>query len=108
MVLGEKLSEEKGKAIGMSIKSIGPEGMTIEVTTAGEVKGFGRHPSGRNMATQTVLQGPITSRATAQGVLATTDGESLPWHGFGIGKTVVGRAKGIYLVAFSTHSQKYA
>jgi hypothetical protein len=45
LALGEELAEEKGKAIGMSIKSVGPEGMTIEVSTAGEAKGFGRHPS---------------------------------------------------------------
>jgi len=108
MPLGEKVAEEKGKATGMSIKSIGPEGTTIEISTAGEVKGFGRHPSGRSMATQTVLEGPSTSRATGQGVLATTDGESLPWHAYGIGRTVGGRAKGIYVLTFSTHSQKYA
>jgi len=108
LALGEKVAEEKGKAIGMSIKSIGPEGMTVEVSVATEIKGFGRHPGGRNMGTLTVLQGPNTSSITGQGVVVTTDGESLPWHASGIGKRVGNRVKGISLVNFSTSSQKYS
>jgi hypothetical protein len=108
MVLGEKAAEEKGKAIGMSIRSIGPEGMTAEITIATEIKGFGRYPSGRNMGTMTVLQGPKTSTGTGQGVIMTTDGESLPWHASFIGKTAGDRIRNVALVTFSTHSQKYA
>jgi hypothetical protein len=108
MALGEKVAEEKGKAIGMSIKSIGPEGMTTELSVASEIKGFGRFPSGRNMGTLTAIEGPNTSRVTGQGVVVTTDGESLPWHAFGISKRVGGRVKGIDLITFGTHSQKYA
>jgi hypothetical protein len=108
MVLGEKVGEEKGKATGMSIKSIGPEGMTIEVSFVSEVKGFGRYSGGRNMGTLTVIQGPSTHKTAGQGIFVTTDGESLPWHVVGTGKRVGGRDRGIGLVTFSTRSQKYA
>ena len=56
MVLGEKLWEEKGKVIGMSVKSIGSEGVRMEETFTTEVKGLGRFPSGRNMGTMDIVQ----------------------------------------------------
>jgi len=108
MALGEKVAEEKGSIIGMSIKSIGADGMSSEISFASEVQGFGRFPSGRNMGTLSGLDGPHTSRSTGQGVFVTKDGETLPWHGSGIGKMVVGKSKGIFLVTFTTMSQKYA
>lgn len=51
MVLGEKIADEKGKVIGMSVKSVGPDGVHIEESFVSEVKGFGRFPSGRDMGT---------------------------------------------------------
>ena len=42
MPVGEKVWEEKAKAVGMAIKSVGPEGVTIEQSWATEAKGFAR------------------------------------------------------------------
>jgi hypothetical protein len=41
LVLGEKMWEEKGKVIGVSVKSVGPEGVRIEENFASEIKGLG-------------------------------------------------------------------
>jgi hypothetical protein len=108
MVLGEKVSEEKGSIIGMSIKSVGADGVSIEFSFASEVKGFGRYPGGRNTGTLSGLEGPNTNRSTGQGILVTPDGEILPWHTSGVDKRVGDKIKGAFLVTFSTLSQKYA
>jgi len=108
MALGEKVAEEKGSVIGMSVKSIDSNGMSTEISFASEVQGIGRFPSGRNMGTLSGLDGPHTSRSTGQGIIVTKDGETLPWHGSGIGKRVGGKTKGAFLVTFTTMSQKYA
>jgi len=108
MALGEKVEEEKGKLTGMSIKSIGAEGVTAEASFVGEAQGFGRYSSGRNMATFTILQGPKTTRSTGQGVFVTKDGESLPWHMNTIGKYGTDRHNVVGIATFSTLSQKYA
>jgi len=108
MALGEKVAEEKGRLTGMSIKSIGAEGVTIEASFVGELQGFGRYSSGRNVATMTIVQGPKTTRSTGQGVLVTKDGESLPWHMNTVGKYAGDRRKLVGIATFSTLSQKYA
>ena len=38
VVLGEKVADEKGEAVGMSIKSVGPDWMTVELTMGSEEK----------------------------------------------------------------------
>ena len=108
MPLGEKAWEEKGAAIGASVKSVDANGIAFEYTTATEVKGFGRHASGRNVGTFSIVQGPVTNMSRGQGVYTTTDGELLPWHFLGIGKMVGNRSKAAGLAIFSTSSQKYA
>jgi len=108
MALGEKVEEEKGKLTGVSIKSIGAEGVTVEASFVGESQGFGRYSSGRNMSTFTILQGPKTTRSIGQGVFVTKDGESLPWHMNTIGNYVGDRRKLVGIATFSTLSQKYA
>jgi hypothetical protein len=108
MPLGEKAWEEKGAAIGASVKSVDANGISFEYTIASEVTGFGRLASGRNVGTISIVQGPVTSISKGQGVCTMTDGEMLPWHFLGIGKLVGNRVKGAGLVVFSTRSQKYA
>jgi hypothetical protein len=108
MPLGEEVTEEKGRLIGMSIKSVGAEGVTVEASFVGEVQGFGRFPSGRNTATMTILRGPKTTRSTGQGIFVTKDGESIPWHMSNIGKYAGDRRKLVGIATFSTLSQKYA
>ncbi len=108
MPLGEKLWEEKGAAIGASIKSVDANGVAFEYTVATEVKGFGRYPSGRNVGTISLQQGPITNMSKGQGLFTTTDGEFVPWHFVGIGKMIGTKSRAAGLVIFSTQSQKYA
>jgi hypothetical protein len=108
MALGEKVLEEKGTLTGVSIKSVAADGMSMEVNFAGEVQGFGRFPSGKIMGTMSELEGPNTNRITGQGMFVTPEGESLPWHGSGASKSVGFKSKGMFLVTFSTLSQKYA
>jgi hypothetical protein len=108
MPLGDKAWEEKGAAIGASVKSVDANGITFEYTVATEVKGLGRFASGRNVGTISIVQGPATNISKGQGVCTMTDGELLPWHFLGIGKVVGNRVKGAGLVVFSTRSQKYA
>jgi hypothetical protein len=107
MPLGEKVTEEKAKTTGMSIKSIGPEGTTIEFNYVSQIKGFGRYPNGRSIGTLTMVEGPNTHTSTGQGMIITEDGEMLPWHAVGIGKRVASKTKGIALVTISTRSEKY-
>ena len=80
LVLGEKVWEEKGKGIGVSVKSVGPEGVHMEETFASEVKGLGRFPSGRNMGTMNIAARPDGFiSGTAQGIFTAQDGDSVVW-----------------------------
>jgi hypothetical protein len=107
LVLGEKVWEEKGKATGMSVKSVGPEGVHIEETFASEIKGLGRFPSGRNMGTLNVVTRPDGfSNGTGQGIFATQDGDSVVWKLFGLGKREAAKEKSVAIVQFMTTSQK--
>ena len=107
LVLGEKLWEEKGKAIGVSIKSIGPEGVHVEETYATEVKSLGRAPNGRNMATLDIVETPNGSfSGTGQGIFMTVDGDSVAWKCYFLGKSVAGKSKSVNIIQFMTTSQK--
>jgi hypothetical protein len=106
LVLGEKLWEEKGKAIGMSVKSIGPEGVHMEETFASEVKGLGRGPGGRNMGTIDFVQAPSGgSSGAGQGIFTTEDG-SVVWKTYFLGKSEAGKGKSVFIIQFMTTSQK--
>jgi hypothetical protein len=107
LVLGEKLWEEKGKAIGMSVKSIGPEGVRMEQTFATEVRGFGRWPSGRNMGTVDIFSGPSGgSSGTGQGIFTSPEGDTVVWKAYSLGKTEAGMSKSVNIVQLMTTSQK--
>jgi hypothetical protein len=109
VVLGEKQWEEKGKAIGMSIKSIGPEGCRMEQTFTSEVKGFGRFPSGRNMGTVEVVQAHDgSSSGTAQGIFTSKDGDMVFWKGYFFGKREKGKDKSFGILKSWTTSKKLA
>lgn len=107
MVLGEKIWEEKGKMMGMSIKSIGPEGVHMEETFASEVKGLGRAPSGRNIGTINVIEthGGFSS-GTGQGYLVTQEGDSVVWKCYLLGKSEAGKTKSLNIIQFMTNSQR--
>ena len=94
LVLGEKMWEEKGKVIGMSVKSVGPEGVRMEETFATEVKGLGRAPSGRNIGTMDIIEVPGGFfSGTGQGIFTTQDGDSVVWKCYSLGKSEAGRAR---------------
>jgi hypothetical protein len=107
LVLGEKIAEEKGKIIGSSVKSVGPEGVHREDTFASEVKGLGRFPSGRDMGTLNVVfrSGGVFS-GTGQGTKTTQDGDSAVWKCYLIGKMEEGKYKCVIIIEFMTASQK--
>jgi hypothetical protein len=107
LVWGEKIAEEKGKVIGMSVKSVGSDGVHVEETFASEVKGFGRFPSGRDMGTLNVVMrtGGVIS-GTGQGTKTTQDGDSAVWKCYLIGKIEEGKHKCVIIIEFMTASQK--
>lgn len=107
LVLGEKIAEEKGKVTGLTVKSVGPEGVHIEETFVSEVKGFGRFPSGRDIGTFNVVQrvGSVFS-GTGQGTKTTLDGDSAVWKCYFIGKLEGGKYKSLTIIEFMTTSQK--
>lgn len=107
LVLGEKMWEEMGKIIGISVKSVGPEGVRMEETFATEVKGIGRAPSGRNIGTIEFIE--VHSgffSGTGQGYLVTEDGDSVVWKCYFLGKPEAGKYKSVNIVQFSTTSQR--
>jgi hypothetical protein len=108
MPLGEKLFEESGKTTGMSVKSVTADGVTFEGNFMSQIQGVGRFPSGMNMGTLTIVQGPNTARQTGQGVFTSKDGKSGLWHLVGTAKNVEGKSKSVNLVTLHATSQEFA
>ena len=107
MVLGEKIGEEKGKVIGVSIKAIDSEGIHVEETLASEVKGFGRFPGGRNMGTLNMVETPSGGvSGTGQGIVTSQDGDIVAWKCYVLGKSQAGKTNGVAIIQFMTTSQK--
>jgi hypothetical protein len=109
LVLGKKQWEEKGKTVGMSIKSIGPEGIRMEQTFTSVVNGFGRFPSGTNMGTGEIVIAPDGSfSGNGQGICTSKDGEAVTWKIYLFGKREKGKDKSFGIVKFWTASKKLA
>lgn len=107
MVLGEKLWEEKGKVIGMSVKSVGPEGIHLEQTFASEIKGLGRMPSGANMGTLDAIQGPDGGfSGTGQGMFTSVDGDISTWKIYFFGKVEGAKNRSMGIVRFESASER--
>ena len=101
MVLGEKMWEEKGKIIGISVKSVGPEGVRMEETFASDVKGLGRAPSGRNIGTLDIIETPGGFfSGTGQGMFTTQDGDVVVWKCYSLGKMEAGKGKSVNIIQF--------
>jgi hypothetical protein len=104
---GDKLWEDTGKASGVTIKSVGPDGVNIEVNYAGEYKGFGTLPDGTFIGTANILQKPNgMNLETDQGVLTTKDGEVVVYKGSGTGKAEGGKSRRLTTYTCMTASQK--
>jgi hypothetical protein len=109
LVLGEKLWEEKGKVVGMSVKSIGPEGVNCEETFAAETKGFGRSPNGTNVGTMDFVQAPDGGfSGSRQGIFMSQDGDTVVWKVYFFGKTEAGKSRTVGIIKFMTTSKKLA
>jgi hypothetical protein len=108
LVYGEKMTEEKGKVVGLTVKAVDSEGVHIEETFATEVKGLGRIPSGRNMGTLNLVMRPDgVFSGTGQGIFTTQDGDSVVWKDYFIGKPEAGgKHKGVAIIQFMTTSPK--
>jgi hypothetical protein len=107
LVLGEKMWEEEGKFMGMSVKFVGPEGVHVEETFATEVKGLGRGPSGGNIGTLKIVERPGGFfSGTGQGIFTTQDGDSVVWKCYFLGKSEAGKYKSVNIIEFMTTSQK--
>ena len=112
LVVGEKLWEQRGRATGVTIKSVGPEGKRVEQTSVREFKGFGRAQGvdGKITVTVEILQEADTTAAgTGRGFATTNDGETIVWKYamVGVGEPSKGvRALGVAVL--STASMKYS
>jgi hypothetical protein len=107
MPIGEKIWEEKGKVIGFSVKSVGPEGIRFEQTVVTEIKGFGRFPNATNMGTLDILAGPDGGvSGTGQGMCTTVDGDIATWKVYSLGKTEGAKGRNMAIVMFESASGK--
>jgi hypothetical protein len=81
MAIGEKLFEWKGgTAGGVTVKSIGSDGVTTERSIAAEIKGFGRAASisGGFISTSTVVRQPSgVNRVSGLGLITSKGGETV-------------------------------
>jgi hypothetical protein len=59
MALGQKLFGEVGKISGFKVAKVHPlEGVTTEISFTSDIKGVGRYPSGKNLASGTITKYP--------------------------------------------------
>ncbi len=113
MALGEKLFEESGKIVGFKVTRVHPvEGTTMEVSFTSEIKGFGKFPSGRNIATGIMTQYPhgIVDASWQGSVMTTAEegSEQFIWWAHEKSKLADGgkKIKGMVMVSGFTNSQK--
>ena len=105
----EKLFEEKITPRGFAIKSVGSEGVESEYSVTGEITGFGKAEGvkGTNMGTMCNLVRPTgITTGTAQGIMTTTDGDSVVWKLCYAGKASGAGGKLTGTVTFMTMSEK--
>ncbi len=107
MPFGEKLWGDTGKTTGATIRSVGPDGVNIEVNYAGEYKGFGTLSDGTFMGTANLVE-KLDGMAvgTHQGMITTKDGEVIVYKGAEAGKTEDGKSRTVATFTFMTASQK--
>ena len=109
MNLGEKLFEDKNKTTSNTIKSVGPEGVTIELSWVGELKGHGRLSGidGREMATGTYTQAPNgIATGHSQGIVTTKEGDMVTWREIGTGRNDASGGNFVGIITFMTTSRR--
>ena len=107
MALGEKLFEETGKITGLQIKSVHPlEGVKMEVSFAGEIKGVGKFPGSKNLGSGTMAQYPHGMVDASYHGVVTAAQDQFFWWAHEKGRVVEGgKVKGIVTVTGYTNSQ---
>jgi hypothetical protein len=110
--IGQKIFEEKWKPLGMTVKSTGSEGITIEMTSSGELTGFGPANDMKGTIVGTIIDtrgSSGISTGTGQGILNTTGGDMGIWKIMYAGRpTGSGGQKWIGTVTFMTMSKNLA
>jgi hypothetical protein len=109
MALGQKLFEEVGKISGFKVAKVHPlEGVTTEISFTSDIKGVGRYPSGKNLASGTITKYPHgIIDGSWQGTLTTELGEEFMWWAHEKSKVLEGgKIKGLNVTTGFTNSQK--
>ena len=107
MTLGQKLFEEVGKISGLKVLKVHPlEGVTTEITFMSDIKGIGKYPSGKNLASGTITKYPHgIIDGSWQGTLTTELGEQFMWWSHEKSRAVEGREiKGLNVTTGFTNS----
>jgi hypothetical protein len=108
MELKEKLFEESGKIAGFKVAKVHPiEGVTTELSFTSDIRGVGRFPNGKNLASGAMTRYPHgIIDATWQGTLTTQNGEQFMWWSHEKSKVLQdGKIKGLNIVTGFTNSQ---
>jgi hypothetical protein len=109
MALGQKLFEEVGKISGFKVAKVHPlEGVITEISFTSDIKGVGRYPTGKNLASGTITKYPHgIIDGSWQGTLTTELGEQFMWWSHEKSKVLEGgEIKGLNVTTGFTNSQK--
>ena len=107
MTLGLKLFEEVGKISGLKVVKVHPlEGVTTEITFMSDIKGIGKYPSGKNLASGTIIRYPHgIIDGSWQGTLTSELGVQFMWWSHEKSKVVEGgEIKGLNVTTGFTNS----
>jgi hypothetical protein len=112
MPIGQKIFEMNWKSISMAVRSIDPEGLTMEMTAQGEVTGFGPAKGLKGfvvMTFQDIRQPSGISTGKGQGILTTPEGDMAVWKATFAGRMKDAGSQGwIGPATFMTMSKKLA
>ncbi|HYY86894.1 MAG TPA: hypothetical protein VE594_07300 [Nitrososphaeraceae archaeon] len=109
MKLGQKLFEEVGKISGIKVVKVHPlEGVTMEISFMSDIKGIGKYPSGKNLASGTITKYPHgIIDGSWQGTLTTELGEQFMWWSHEKSKVIESdKIKGLNITTGFTNSQE--
>jgi hypothetical protein len=105
-MLGEQISETKGKTIVRRVLSTDPPTAEVSFEDSGKILSVGTTGMGTYIS---VVRPDGSSYGHGQGLITTTDGEMISWEGSGLGKFVQGGALSYRgMLYFRTTSQTLA